>query len=226
MAVALVKLGTVATGTTSVSPTFGQSTTAGNLLILWVADNNSSSSPPLPSGWSSAASTVQGSAIFYKPNCGAGETAPTLSDAGSVFMAACLGEFSGADTSAPRDRFSTSGGTTSPLVLNLNGTDLEVGELFCTADLWTYTMSATKTTSDTYNNVSQQANVGSNDATSTASHYRFGYAVTTGNSVADQNSATFTTTNVSTGTIAGASFKLPQPAAEIIPSLTMAPLRS
>jgi hypothetical protein len=46
--IALVgSLGTVATGTTSASPTFGQSTTAGNLLIAWVTGQVNGGTNPI-----------------------------------------------------------------------------------------------------------------------------------------------------------------------------------
>src|SRR5438477_5453899 len=105
MAIALVgSLGTPVTGTTSVSPTFGQATTAGNLLICWLI--GAPNGYTLPSGWSQAASSFDGqtSLVLYKANCGASETAPSFTTATNTFMAAALGEFSGAATTSPVDQ--------------------------------------------------------------------------------------------------------------------------
>src|SRR5881396_1735974 len=138
MAIALVgSVGTAVTGTTSVSPTFGQSTTAGNLLIAWVINDNGVT-PATPSGWTLMAGNGAGdrARVYFKPNCGAGETAPTFSEAGATFMAAALAEFSGADTASPEDggnRGNTSNaGTSSPLVINKPSADSASGNLIVT----------------------------------------------------------------------------------------------
>ena len=106
MAIALVKAGTLAA---TLSPAFGQSTTAGSLLVAWVAQNGSSSGTnPFTvtgTGWTLAFATgaaYQWGAVYCKPGCGAGETAPTFSASGTT-NASVLAEFSGAATSSPLD---------------------------------------------------------------------------------------------------------------------------
>ena len=207
MAIALVgSAGTVATGTNSVSPTFAQSTTAGNLLICWLATQNGA--PGTPSGWTAAVGGTAQTEVYYKANCGAGETAPTISDNVSTFMAAMLCEFSGAATTSPLDQKSTRAtGTTSPQTATAAAVDAASGELVISVDLFIYSMAATKTTSDTYNHATPTTNR-NNDATSTANHYRMAWGTTTTNASADSNQVAFTTTNVSVVSCVVVTFKL------------------
>jgi hypothetical protein len=111
MAIAFVRAGALASAAaSSVSPTFGQATTAGNLLICCAGANVNFGAIATPAGWTLGFAIGSGATgkvvVFYKPNCGAGETAPTLDDSanGSTQMYAVLAEFSGADTSAPLDK--------------------------------------------------------------------------------------------------------------------------
>lgn len=208
MAVALVKLGTVAEGTTSASPTFGQATTAGNFLVAWVLDK-SSANLVTPTGWSAAvaATGAIGAGVYYKGNCTASETAPVFSDASGFQMDACLAEFYGVLTVSPLNQHtSVSGGLTSPQVVTAPGADAAVGELMCTSEFIDYSMAGTKTTTDTYTNATATA-AANNDSTSILSHYRFSYGITTANASADSNSVAFTITSVTQVSLAIASFK-------------------
>lgn len=211
MAFALVgSAGTVATGTGSVSPTFAQPTTAGNLLVAWVTsytgDITSAGSPP--SGWSVGinVSAATDMVIFFKANCGAGESAPTFTAAAGT-MFARLAEFSGGETVSPGEWGGNATGLSSPDTITAGGADLSAGELVLSVTAYNYSMSATKTTSHSYNNGASSTAV-SNDATSTATHYRMSYGITTGNASADTMTDTFTVTNI-TGRAAGrVSFKV------------------
>ncbi len=211
MAIALVgSLGAGATGTTTASPTFGQSTTAGNCCVCWFV--TASGQPTLSgvSGW--AAQTFGGSffSIAFKPNCGAGETAPTIN--GVTFTAGALAEFSGVDRgSGVVDQTFNNLGTTSPNTLVLSNVDQLPGELWATVSMYVYSMAATKTTSHGYSSgTSQGAATWNNDSTSTANHFRFSYAITTSNGVVMTITDTFTSTNISTRAGAAQSAKVLQ----------------
>ena len=107
MAISLVSAGGLATSTTaSVAPAFGQSTTLGNLLVCCaVSGTNTAFSITGPSGWvniTAAGQSLLRSEIWYKPNCAAGETAPTVNCAAATFMAAEVAEWVGG-ASAPLD---------------------------------------------------------------------------------------------------------------------------
>src|SRR5258707_147264 len=70
----------------SISPAFGQATTAGHLLVGVVTGNvNTGFTVSGATGWVQAGivkptATLE-IAVWYKPNCGAGETAPTFNEA-------------------------------------------------------------------------------------------------------------------------------------------------
>lgn len=221
MAIALVKLGTAQSGTGTVSPTFGQATGSGNLLIAWVVHVAGLSAV---SGWTEVLSASIGTvSVFYKANSSASEAAPTFSDGGSgLLITACLGEFSGADTSTPKDKNGDNFGTASPVVATASATDTSSGDLTCGVSRFNYTMAATKTTSHAYNNGATAQAVSDNDATSTADHYRFSYGITTGNASADTLTHTFTTTAISQTEAEIVSFRVPGAAASAPPYLNMA----
>jgi hypothetical protein len=229
MAIALVKAGTVATGTTTISPTFGQTTTAGNLLVLLIAAQGSADSTDrTPTGYTRADGTSGDQAetnVYFKANCGAGETAPTYTDSGATSIAGVLAEFSGVATTSPLDQhISTSGGITSPQTATTAGADVGATELVLGIDRLVYSMAATKTTTNAFNNGATATDLGNNDGTSSANHYRFSYGINTGNSTADVLTCTFTTTNISGAARHISSYQVAGAAAVVIPALTMAPL--
>lgn len=231
MAIALVKLGTATTGTTSVSPTFGQATAAGDLLVAWLSAPGGAAAPGAPSGWSTGKVQLDSlnnrySCIFYKANSGASETAPTFTDGAATFMAAALGEFSGADTLAPLDQSAGANGLTSTQVLTAASADAASGDLVIACDGFAYSMAATKTTSDTFNNGATATDVGNNDGTSSATHYRMSYGITTSNASADTNTVAFTITNVTATHMALASFTVPAAAPAPVSVATKAHLRT
>lgn len=207
MAIALVKAGTVATGTTSLTPAFGQSTTAGNLLICRASGYGSTTNEAITisgTGWTLATSgwgtgNEVSSAIFYRANCGTGETAPTLSLSSGAFLAADLTEWSGAATTSPLDKTSAGNSSNSLDIYNsapdTNASDLSiyaVGVYQATAGTITVTDSWQPTGGT---EVAFQGYV------ATLSHYHAWFSAYllngNGGSVADENAPTHT------GTISG-----------------------
>ena len=97
-AVDLVAAGTVAT---TLTPAFGQATTAGHLLLAWVYSNGSSTS--FSTACSDPSWTLAGHAgaqygwesLWYKPDCGTAEAAPSFTDPGNSVPLSQLLEFSG-----------------------------------------------------------------------------------------------------------------------------------
>lgn len=167
------------------------------------------------SGWSSL-TNVTFTSVFYKPNCGAGETAPTVT--GGVFVAGALAEFSGVALSSVVDQDLSNIGTTSPNTMVASVTDLTSGELWAQASNYLYSMAATKTTSHAFSNgTAQNPTSWNNDATSTANHFRFSYCITTSNASVMTVTDTFTTTNLNSRKGTGGAFELPSAATGAIP---------
>ncbi len=137
---ALVKAGAIGAGTTgTAAPAFGQATTAGNLLVAQVAASGATAITCSDGTWTSAGQVVSGTgaraALFYKPNCGASEVAPTFTTS-SVAIAAVLSEWSGAATATPLDQTGTATGTASPLAVTASGIDGGTGRLVICAYGW------------------------------------------------------------------------------------------
>lgn len=207
MAYALVgSAGTVATGSGSASPAFGQATSAGNLLIAWVIAVGGGATTSA-SGWSKAVARGDLTAIWYKPGSGAGETAPAFTGTGNMF--AMLAEFSGGATSSPFDQGIAQGGAgTSPVVATNTSADVQAGELLVSAARDALSKAGTATTSSTFNNGATPTTNANNDSTSTTDHYRFDWGITTGNSAADSNSHANGSMNLSATDVVIGSFKL------------------
>ena len=142
MAVALVSLGPVSA---SFSPSFGQSTTAGDLLVAWLASNSGSATNPFTTssgGWTiipGDPGTYGGyawTAVAYKANCAAGETAPVFSDGvtGTAIYSQ-LGEFSGAATSNVLDQSGTGSGDEIQTAA-CTAPDTQSGDLIVSGAYW------------------------------------------------------------------------------------------
>lgn len=192
MAYALVgSFGTATTTSgTSVTPAYAQATSAGNLLVGWIVSDGTSTISTSASGWVGASSQQNpSSAIFYRPNSGAGETAPTFTCTGGSTVSACLAEFSGGATSSPVDQNNVNSSVTTPCLVFNNVADVALGELVCVVCFGVHSKAGTATTSHTFNNGATSLGNANNDATSTGLHFRFSYGITTGNSAADQSSA-------------------------------------
>lgn len=209
MAVALVKAGAVGIGTTSVTPAFGQATTAGNLLLAHIAnDGNTSAIATTATGWTQAGQAhatgvSQRAALFYKPNCGASETAPTFTGAGANHVHAVLSEWSGANTSAPLDQTGTATGTATPLTVTASGTDGGTGRLVTAAYGWNTTTSVAASETDSTGFAQLVA-----DAASGSQHLGSPYSVTvTTGSAADTNTETESGGTVAVTAAVIASFK-------------------
>lgn len=174
-------LGAFTTGTaSSVSPTFGQATTGGNLLIAWVSAGNTGTGTAA-GGWVAAQLVSGGTgqcAIWYKPNCGAGETAPTFTATagGASPMYAQLAEFSGAVTVSPVDKIGSGSSFTPTVTLNTSGVDAVATDLVVTATHWDLTNAATASFVAAYNNATAVA-AGNSGAASTKGHANHSYGI-------------------------------------------------
>ncbi len=193
MAIALVgSLGTkteVTSGTT-LSPTFAQATTAGNLLICWITSDVLTYTNDQP-GWTVVGS--QGILFYYKENCGASETAPTFTTSITMTIgAAQLAEFSGAATTSPLEDSASASAASRTLA----APDAAAGNLLIGVQSDTLTKVGTATTTHTYNNGATALNNANNDAGSHIVHYRFTYGITTGNASADSLTCTDSSMNL------------------------------
>lgn len=106
MAITLVQPGSgVSTSGTTVTLTWNAATTAGNLLVAMVTAGQFASSLSTPSGWTSAIQKVNGStyvaAIFFKPNAASQTTQAFSVPSGAATVVGL--EYSGCDTSTPKD---------------------------------------------------------------------------------------------------------------------------
>lgn len=175
-------LGALAVGSnTSVSPAFGQATVAGHLLVAWVG-SDSVDPTTAAAGWvkikSGSPSGFKFVAIWAKPNCGSGESAPTFTAAGSTQpMYAQLGEFSGAATSSPTDQTTLDNEFASPLLPIMGAPDVTFGDLVVMAAYWQITSSATATFSEAFNNGAPAVHAGDTGSVARVRHASFAYAI-------------------------------------------------
>ncbi len=225
MAYALVgSIGTVATGSNSLSPTYAQATSAGNLLIFILVTRDAQGVNSMTQSFVNAVNQLDATnaltaEIWYKANCAAGETAPVATITGGLTGAAgVLAEFSGGATSSPVDTFGGANSATSPDAVTATGTLVEIGELVISSSVYQSTKAETVTTANSYNNGATPTGNLNNDATSIALHYRFAYGITTG-TAAQTNSTTNTSMNLNTITSSLATFKLVSVA--VTPSLVL-----
>ena len=227
MAIAHVATGAIASGTTTISPAFGQATTSGNCLVARIAWVATAAVTTTATGWVQAASGVNGTtiktAIWYKKNCGASETAPTFTVTSGTFLAADLQEWSGCDTSAPLDQTGTGTGTGSISAI-ASGTDSASGQAQIIALGTSSSQSATVTYTDSWvsSNVPTGAAHGTG-ATSTTKHLWASANISTSQNTA-QNTVTVTSTKTQTDAYTIATFKVPAvaPTAPQSPAITNA----
>lgn len=107
MAIALVgSAGTIASGTaTTLTPAFAQATTAGDFLVCRAATQGTTTFSISGTGWLAASAGNNQTKIFFKPNCGASESAPSLTGLSSgVITWADLTEWSAVATTSPLDK--------------------------------------------------------------------------------------------------------------------------
>ncbi len=150
---------------TSLQGQFGQATAAGNFLLAWVS---CALGPPttVAAGWVKAKDNagVGGSsyaALWYKPNCGAAEAAPTFTgnQAGSV-MTVQLAEFTGVATAAPVDQTASSNGPGTSITLTAPAADVAFGDLVAMVSRWQVSLPVTATFQESYNNGGAAVQVG------------------------------------------------------------------
>lgn len=187
----------------TVTPAYGQSPTAKNLLVAWVAANANAVIATASAGWSIIVgdNTANGSiAIAYKNPAAGGDAAPTFTCAGATIMRAMLGEYSGCDTGA-FDTAASAAAATSPLVIAGGQDSYAGGQLWIAGAFWKQTGAAAATLGRSYNNgggggsstdVNDAATVG-------ATHYDFASTLTTGNLSLDQ--VTFTNNQTLSGEV-------------------------
>jgi hypothetical protein len=210
MAVALV--GTMGTaqlytsGSAASTLAYGQTPTAGNLLVLWVSVTGSATLPTTPSGWTIAkqqAGTSCSASIYYKIAAGS-DAAPTVAAITSGSIAGRLGEYTG---QAATPLASTGGvaGTSSSLAATNAAADAASGALMVSSvGLFNSNARTNATWNEVYTNgTAIQVN---NSGVSVVNHYGFSYAITTANAVADKDTFAFTTTQLTGAVVALASF--------------------
>lgn len=212
MAYALVgSAGSAVGSTTGVTPSYGQTPTAGNLLIAWACTpTNTAATISTPSGWSVGFAPAIGAAIFYLVAAG-GDAAPTMSS-GGLNVIAKVAEFSGNDQSSPLDQHASSTGVGSPRTATCSAADATTGELAILCGTAGYTAVGTKTITQSCNNATSTTN-DTNSGASSSSFYTFGYAFNTTNSTADVNTMTMTTQKIAGASNMICSFKLAPPSA-------------
>jgi hypothetical protein len=197
----------------SVTPAWGagENRDAGHLLVCWVGVVGGGTAASTPSGWSVGLNVVgnltsSAAAVFYKIAAG-GDAAPTIAGISGEFITAQLAEFSG-NTATPLDQTgSDAGAASSPLAPVCGAADAGAGELVCVAMAAQYVSAGTETFTDNLNN-GMVGQVTDNASTSTANHYHFVWATTTGNSAADSDSIAYTTVNLAGANAIIVSFKV------------------
>lgn len=179
---------------TNGSPAFGATTTAGNLLALICCSNSATLSVITGSGWLEAVHVASTGAshihIFYKPNCGAGETAPTVTNAG---VASVLLEFntSAAGTILNFDQSGTAVDQPNSGSVTCSGSNVASGELVIGGQHYRLTATSALTVTNSYNNgVGTPNSIDNNNGTNTTGHYNFQWGATTTNSAAEKNTTT------------------------------------
>lgn len=221
MPIALVgSAGTYTQSNLSATPPFGQATTAGNLLVgICAGQATALFTVTGPTGWveavdlNSAANNMRAS-LWYKLNCGAGETAPTFNGSGNVRCN--VAEFSGADTVSPLDQIGSVTGTSSPQTATASGIDGGTGRLVVVC--WGWRTTSASTAASVTDSMASSVSLGDNNATSVGYHGGgfYSLSVVTG-TVADADTATVNTPTLAVAheTVVIASFK---PAAVAVPS--------
>jgi hypothetical protein len=181
-------VGALALGTNvSVSPLFGQGTTAGNLLVAWVTSTSDFATTGA-AGWLRDTGFGAGGervTIFSRPNCGAAEAAPVFTAAaGTRQMHAQLAEFAGALLAGPNDQVGNSSSPTSPVAPFMLASDVAFGDLVIMCSRWPLDRAAVATFSESLNNGAQVVHVGDTGAAPRPVHSSFCYGIIPAPSVA------------------------------------------
>lgn len=134
------------------------------------------------SGWVKAVDAANGdeeTQIWYKPNCGASEAAPTFTSAnGGSPLHAQLAEFTGAKTSSVLDRTGTllQGAASATMVAANSVADTQAGDLVLYASRWSLVSAGTATWTDSLNTAISQA-AGNTGGSSLTRHSDFAYGI-------------------------------------------------
>lgn len=227
MGYALVSAGAVAS---SLSPSFGASTAAGNLLVAWLYANSGAATDPFTvsgvTGWAEvgAENGPYGSmwtGLWYKADCGSGETAPSFAATGSPTVTfAMLAEFSGGATSSPLDQsgvVNSGSGTVNPAC---GAADGQGGDLIVACLGWNGGASTTISNSMTDGTgASVTVTAYSNGTSNSGQVYDFAWGVAGGHGAsADTATGTVNASNGGSGVIA--SFK-PAASPGVIPGRSL-----
>lgn len=134
-------VGSLGTPSTSLSPSFGQATSAGSLLVAWLGCNSSSGTNPFSTsstGWtvlSAFGGAFDWAGIAYKPNSASGETAPVFTAGGPSAPISMLGEFSGGALSSVSDKTGTGSGSGTQTA-TCSAADTQAGNLIIGVVYW------------------------------------------------------------------------------------------
>ena len=208
MAPALVGVkGASTTGATSGAITcpYGQSPTAGNLLILTLTDKGGTTLPTVSGAWASVVSSAQGgTANIFALVASGGDAAPTVSAVtGQTWTGQCT-EWSGCAASSAGDQNGSAHGASGTSLTPVCGApDATPGELVIWAFRFILGSSGTTTITNTLNNGASANVLDDNASTNATEHHSFGYGITTGNSSATQDAMSWTgTTSNRAGVVA------------------------
>lgn len=151
-------MGAVAVGSnTNVAPAFGQATVAGHGLVACVGASGAAEPTITGAGWTKVVSVNPGGGswlqIWVKPNCGAGEAAPSFQQAGgSTPMFAQLSEWSGMATAAPQEATGSASTNGTVLTVAASTADAAFGDLVVVAGRWVLSGSSPGTFADVGSN--------------------------------------------------------------------------
>lgn len=147
-------LGPVTAGSLgSVTPNYGQNTTAGNCVLAWVVSDIVEPST-VTAGWVKLLDFTSGGlwvALWHHPNCGNADGRPVFTGSGNVLVAQ-LGEFSGVATTTPSDQTASGKTTTTTLSLANSAADVGFGDLVAMASFWQGPARSGNSWSQVYNN--------------------------------------------------------------------------
>lgn len=228
MAIALLKAGAVATGTTSLTPAFGQSTTAGNFLSCQLTSTNSTliTISGTPSTWLQAVPASGFTSlvfVFYRADCGAGESVPTFTANSGDALTAVLAEWTGVATTSPLDQSGIGSRSGNSVVITNSAADTTALDLCLAAIIYFNSKNATATFSSVWKPPSLGFPGGTNGntgGTKTANWSYFPYGIyTAGGGSADTVTSTASPSSgsVSSGDGVMASFIPAGAAVEYLP---------
>jgi hypothetical protein len=194
----------------TVSPTFGQVTTGGHLLVALLG-YGATSSPGFTCSdatWSCADPSPGNTMIWYKANCGANETAPTFtaSLSSTVNKTGVMVEFGGVAITSPLEQAGYVSGTTSPLTATASVADAAVGNLVVSTSHEVNSSAQVVTTTDAFNNGTALNAIFANDGQASSYHSRLSFGITSMAASADSLTHTDTCTAITGMGVSIASF--------------------